>query len=199
MLRHFRRDDAALVAALHRDARLRRHLVDDHPLDRVDAAGLFVQRLLSFYRQFAGLGIWHATQRTAPQAERFAGWFSLMPLASAPLEVEIGARLRPDAWGQGLALEGGECLLRHAFDVLGRHRVWGVCSPSNAGARLCLLALGFIPAGSAHYEGAPALHHVIAAERATEWLRQSRRDRLRHAATTFRRQADPAHDECAMA
>lgn len=182
VLRHFASEDAAQVAAMHGDVRLREHLVDDHALDAVDQAGLFIRRLRSFYWQRPGLGIWHASRRQLEGGSVFVGWFSLMPVAASPGEAELGSRLVPDAWGTGLALEGGELLLLHAFDTLRLSRVWGACAPGNRGARLCLAALGFGELGLAPYEGREALHHLLGAREAARWLARPRRERLRDAA-----------------
>src|SRR5688500_1082184 len=92
VLRHFCAEDAAQVAALHVDPRLREHLVDDHALDSVEQAGHLIRRLRSFYWQRPGLGIWHASRRDDVGSTAFVGWFSLMPLASSPGEAELGSR-----------------------------------------------------------------------------------------------------------
>lgn len=186
VFRHFAPEDAAQVAALHVDARLREHLVDDHALHTRALADIFIRRLRSFYWQRPGLGIWHASRRAADGSTAFVGWFSLMPVAASPGEAELGSRLASGVWGQGTALEGGELLLRHAFETLRLPRVWGACAPGNRGARLCLAALGFGELGLAPYEGHEALHHLLSAREATRWLARPRRERLRDAAHCLR-------------
>jgi RimJ/RimL family protein N-acetyltransferase len=158
-LREFDADDHAALVAMHGDVRLRAHLVDDYPLHDAAVARLLLQRLATLYRRHEGLGIWHAT--ALQPHTRFAGWFSLMPMWTHPGEVEIGSRLLPAVWGSGLALEGGERMLDHAFDDLGLARVWGVCHPDNRSARAVLAALGFEPTGVMPYDGVPACHHRI--------------------------------------
>jgi RimJ/RimL family protein N-acetyltransferase len=156
VLREFDAADRAAVVAMHSDPRLREHLVDDYPLHQDAVASLFLQRLGEHYRRHEGLGIWHATA-LQPQAQ-FAGWFSLMPLAGHPGEVEMGSRLLPAAWGRGLALAGCELLLDHAFDDLQLPRVWGICHPGNRSALAVLAARGFEPVGMMPYDGVPAQH-----------------------------------------
>lgn len=158
-LREFVAGDAGAIVAMHRDPRLRAQLVDDYPLDREEIARLFLKRLAPIYRRDEGLGIWHASVIDA--APRFAGWFSLMAMSERPGEVEIGARLRPEVWGGGLALEGGELLLDHAADTLQLDRLWGVCHPDNRSARAVLAALGFEPAGTHRYDRGTGLYHRI--------------------------------------
>jgi RimJ/RimL family protein N-acetyltransferase len=154
VLREFGPGDDAAIVEMHRDARLRALLVDDYPLDDPAVAHLFLERMAAIYRRHEGLGIWHASL-AGPQP-LFAGWFNLMPMAEQPGEVEIGSRLLPQVWGGGLAIEGGEMLLAHAFDDLRLDRVWGTCHPDNRSAVVVLRALGFAPLGVMPYAGRPA-------------------------------------------
>ncbi|MEO7245467.1 MAG: GNAT family N-acetyltransferase [Rubrivivax sp.] len=159
MLDEFGPDDAPAIVEMHRDARLRAHLIDDLPLDVPAVARVFIERLEALYRRHEGLGIWRATLR-AP-APAFVGWFSLMPMTGHPGDAEIGSRLLPAHWGSGLAVEGGEHLLDHAFDDLALPRVWGICHPHNRPAQAVLGSLGFERLGVRPYDGAPASHYRI--------------------------------------
>ena len=158
-LREFDLADRDAIVAMHREPRLREHLVDDYPLDDPAVADLFLTRMAAIYRRHEGLGIWHASL-IGPQPA-FAGWFNLMPMAERPGEVEIGARLLPLVWGGGLALEGGEMLIAHAFDDLRLASVWGTCHPANRSAAVVLHALGFAPLGEMPYDGGIASHFRI--------------------------------------
>ena len=158
-LREFRAGDQAAILAMHGDARLRALLVDDYPLDDPLVARVFLERMAAIYRRHEGLGIWHAS--LIGSHPTFAGWFNLMPMAEQPGEVEIGSRLLPQVWGGGLAIEGGEMLLAHAFDDLGLDRVWGTCHPDNRSAVVVLHALGFEPLGVMPYDGRQASYFRI--------------------------------------
>lgn len=158
-MREFALHDVDDLVAMHREPRLREYLVDDYPLHVASVARLFVERLGELYRRHEGYGIW---QSSALEPEpRFAGWFSLMWSEHLPGEVEIGARLLPRCWGSGLALEGAECLLEHAFEDLHHGQVWGCCHPGNRSARAALLALGFEAVGLGPYDRGTALWHRI--------------------------------------
>ncbi|MGQ3053787.1 MAG: GNAT family N-acetyltransferase [Roseateles sp.] len=187
--------DAADIRQLHADPRVRALLPDEQPLHEPRWAEAFAACLGSFYRQHPGLGIWRCAVPANDGAERFAGWFSLMPLQAnpgtaglgvQPGDVELGSRLRPEHWGSGLALSGGEVLLRHAFESLGLRTVWGICHPDNRAARGCLAALGFAPRSRAPYEGQLSDYHALDAATWSQVHTLSRRDRLRH-----RRRATP--------
>lgn len=175
-LREFRPTDAADVQALHADPRVRALLPDAQPLHEAPWAERFTACLGDFYRRHPGLGIWRCSV-PGSDGERFAGWFSLMPVQPspgialaglAPGDAELGSRLCPEHWGSGLALAGGEVLLDHGFLTLGLRAVWGICHPDNRAALGCLRALGFTPRGRASYEGQPADHHALDA---ATWLR----------------------------
>lgn len=184
VMREFLPGDELALQRMHQDARLRAQLIDDAPLEQPATAALFVRRIRALYDAHPGLGIWHT--RTLRDGS-FAGWFSLMPLAGHPGEVELGSRLLPAHWGSGLALDGGEALLRHAFERLQLARVWGVCDPANRGARLALAALGFGPGAMAPCPGGgPALHHQVDAARFRRAQARPRRERLQAAARTLR-------------
>jgi RimJ/RimL family protein N-acetyltransferase len=187
-LREFAPGDEPALQRMHQDARVRAQLIDDAPLQQAATAALFVRRMAEVYRAHPGLGIWHARSLVdgAAADDGFAGWFSLMPLTGHPGEVELGSRLLPAHWGSGLALEGGEALLHHAFGRLRLSRVWGLCDPANRGARLALAALGFGPGAMAPCPGGQALHHQVDAGRFHRALARSRRERLQHAARQLR-------------
>ena len=207
-LREFEATDVDELARMHREPRVRAQLMDDLALDDAATAARFVAGLQAFYRRHEGTGIWRAERAEAADPDslaearpahavgdigdallalleapawRFCGWFSLVHLADAPAELEIGARLAPDAWGGALALDGGEWLLHRAFGELGRERVWGHCDPANRSAAHCLRVLGFTPAGQSPYNGQVAARFGLERARWLDWHRTPRRDRVRRA------------------
>ncbi len=191
LLREFDAGDAADIQALHADPRVRALLPDAQPLHEAPWAQQFAACLADFYRHHPGLGIWRCDVPMGA-AERFAGWFSLMPVQSgrdAPEylrdgDAELGSRLKPEHWGSGLALQGGAVLLDHAFDGLGLRTVWGICHPDNRNARACLRALGFLPRSRAPYEGQLSDYHALDAATWSRIRSLNPRARLRQARLT---------------
>ncbi|MFT4193966.1 GNAT family N-acetyltransferase [Ottowia sp.] len=205
-LREFAACDAQDIVDMHHDPRVRALLVDDHPLHEPRAAQGFIAGMQAFYRRHEGTGIWCAERAVPPDPEsvaeacaahaageiddallarvqaptwRFIGWFSLVHLMDEPGELEIGARLLPEAWGGALALDGGEWLLARAFAGLGRARVFGHCDPANRSAAHCLRVLGFADAGRAPYNGREAARFQLERAHWAGWHTLPRRERLR--------------------
>ena len=57
-------------------------------------------------------------------------------------ELEIGWRLREDAWGQGYAREAASASLEHGFGALGASRVIALTVDGNAASKGLMLRLG---------------------------------------------------------
>lgn len=93
-----------------------------------------------------GFGPWAARERVSG---RLAGSIGLaVPhfLPEVLPAVEVGWRLHPDWWGQGLALEGAAAALELAFDHLGLESVVSITQPGNVRSRALMERLGLRPA-----------------------------------------------------
>ena len=77
-------------------------------------------RFLSYYDKYDHFGFWAAVEKSSG---RFVGWFHLRPVPDEPEEIELGYRLRRDAWGKGYATEGSRALVKRGFVELGLKRV----------------------------------------------------------------------------
>ena len=69
-------------------------------------------RVLGYYRANPPQGFWAA--HFLSNQECF-GWFHLRPDKFSPAEMELGYRLKRDAWGRGLATEGARALVQRAL------------------------------------------------------------------------------------
>ncbi len=80
----------------------------------------------------------------------FVGWFSLR--SSGPAEFELGYRLRRTMWGQGMATEGTQALVDHAFTARDAARVWAQTMTVNARSRAVMERCGLRYVRTFHYD-----------------------------------------------
>lgn len=130
--------DAGLLDSLNRAPGVMKFL-DHHPPTPGYVQTQFVPEKLSLATSFPGYGLWLAHLKTTGS---FAGWFSLSPHTLDAGNAELGYRLLPQYWGQGLASEGARALLSHAFDQLNAHRVYAVTMAVNLPSRRVMERIG---------------------------------------------------------
>ena len=84
-----------------------------------------------------GLGYWAGFE-----GERFVGWWSASSFADDLKTSGVGYRLRREAWGRGLATEGGRVMVEQAFRTLSVEKVVASTMSANAASRAVLRKLG---------------------------------------------------------
>lgn len=143
ILRPFEDRDAPEIVALDSDPEVMRYLGE---------TGTTTEEALEFIehaRRFPeGVGFW-----IAEHDGRFIGWFHLRPARSEPHEMELGFRLRREAWGHGFGTEGSVALLRHAWDVLDAPSVMASTDVENLGSRRVMEKVGMTFVEEFLYEG----------------------------------------------
>lgn len=87
----------------------------------------------------------------------FVGWFHLRPSVVDDRILELGYRLRREAWGRGLATEGSRAVLRHAFSTLGEREVDACAMPENVGSTRVMKKCGMRKVGSFIHPRLPVL------------------------------------------
>ena len=76
---------------------------------------------------------------------RLLGYIALSPpdwLPEVMPAVEIGWRLDPPYWGQGLATEGARAMLDYGFDVMGLTEILSIYEPDNIASGQVMKRLG---------------------------------------------------------
>lgn len=111
-LRRVRPEDGECLGALDADPEVMRFITRGVPTPRDEFMQVLWPRMLRSYPQGPQFGF--LTAFLEPGSEPI-GWFHLRPEKQAPFEMELGYRLRREAWGRGLATEGAMELLRRSF------------------------------------------------------------------------------------
>ncbi|WP_255472776.1 GNAT family N-acetyltransferase [Planomicrobium sp. CPCC 101079] len=78
---------------------------------------------------------------------RFIGTIGLNNLNVRGKKAEVGYKLHPDYWGQGLVREANSAVLQYAFTELDLFRIGAVTFPENTASSGLLKKLGFIEEG----------------------------------------------------
>jgi len=88
----------------------------------------------------------------------FAGCCGLRPYQPEQRIFEIGFHFLPAYWGQGLAGEAAQAVIRHAFDTRGAAALFAGHHPDNAGSARLLQRLGFRYTHDEHYAPTGRMH-----------------------------------------
>ena len=106
-MREFTPDDFDDLHALNADPRVMKYIADGTPSTREQVAGA-LKRFIRYAKLYPDLGVWHTSRR---DTGAFIGFFALN-YAGKSTDIEIGYRLRPNAWGLGFATEGATALVQ---------------------------------------------------------------------------------------
>ncbi|WP_199184319.1 MULTISPECIES: GNAT family N-acetyltransferase [unclassified Cryobacterium] len=156
-----------------------RSVVEKHHQERLDVAR-------------DGLGFWAGFL----EAE-FVGWWLLAPENDdARGQAELGYRLMPDFWHQGLASEGAAALLAYGVDDVGLTQIFAETMTVNAGSRAVMSRLGLTylalaTKGSSALSPAPTKAMSIMQSRETTGLRARAEETSEPAAPGTGRRRNP--------
>ncbi len=99
-----------------------------------------------------GYGWWILERKDGPE---FAGVIALQEVpfdAPCAPALEVGWRLHPDAWGNGLATEGARAAIAFAFERLDRAEVVAMTAAINVRSRRVMERLGMTHAAADDFE-----------------------------------------------
>jgi RimJ/RimL family protein N-acetyltransferase len=128
-LERWERRHAAGLAVVNGDAQVMEFLNGGSPLTRV-ASGVVSDRVLEHWRTY-GFGLWAAVEKETGEMVGFAGLCHPLWFPDYARTVEVGWRLRRDAWGRGYATESGREALRVAFEERGLDEILAFIHPEN--------------------------------------------------------------------
>jgi RimJ/RimL family protein N-acetyltransferase len=163
LLRHWREEDREPFAAMGADPAVMEHF--PALMSRSDS-DVFVDRIGALLEQ-RGWGLWAVEESSTG---RFLGFTGLNePGFEAPFmpAVEVGWRLRRDAWGQGYATEAARGALDVAFDDLELDGLVSFTATTNTRSMAVMERIGMThdPAEDFDHpnlvEGSPLRRHVL--------------------------------------
>ena len=140
-------DDIDLLVDLDSDPEVMRWLTGGKPSTRAYYEQA-MPRILSWYQTGPSRGFFAAERpgpADPPGPSTFVGWFHLREAHHWPGELELGYRLKREAWGQGLATEGSIGLIRHALHDLGEPLVIAATMLGNAASQRVMQKAGMVP------------------------------------------------------
>jgi RimJ/RimL family protein N-acetyltransferase len=137
-LRPFREADRAPFAAINGDPQVSAWL--GGPIDRA-ASDAALDRLNAHILEH-GFGFWAAERLADGRLVGMIGIRWAPPDLPIGRVMELGWRLAPDCWGQGLATEGGRAALEWAFGELGAAEIVAVTAAANSRSRAVMTRIG---------------------------------------------------------
>jgi RimJ/RimL family protein N-acetyltransferase len=169
--------DREPFAELNADPEVMRYM--SRRLDRAGTDAL-IERILQGWAA-GGFGLWAVERKSGA---RFIGFVGLsVPSFDAPFmpAVEVGWRLRRDAWGFGYATEGGRASLRYGFDDMGLEEIVSLTSVINERSRRVMDRLGMTRDADDDFdhprlpEDDPLRRHVLYRLARDDWRRATQR------------------------
>ncbi|MEO5939856.1 MAG: GNAT family N-acetyltransferase [Candidatus Limnocylindrales bacterium] len=176
LLREWQDADREPFAAMNGDPRVVEHLPG--PLDRA-ASDALVDRIAARWAS-DGHGLWAVERRADARFIGFVGLAAPTFTAGFTPCVEVGWRLRPDAWGHGFATEAALAALRFGFEELDLAEIVSFTVPANVRSRAVMARIGLTrdPADDFEHpnlpEGHPLRQHVLYRLGRDAWLARPR-------------------------
>jgi RimJ/RimL family protein N-acetyltransferase len=158
LLREFDEDDAAAFYVMGSDPAIIRYTGDPGGgLKSVEhALEILRSHPLADYRKH-GFGRWACVLKESGKVIGFAGLKHLDDLG----EVDVGYRLLPAHWGQGLATEASRAAVDYGFTHLRLGRIIGLVDPQNAASVRVLEKLGMTFVAVVEFRGQTAARYQI--------------------------------------
>src|SRR5688500_5782330 len=164
-LRRFIPDDINWLAGLYSDPDVTRYL--GVVKARTKSEELLRTRILDYYDEHPGLGIWMTVERDTGAC---LGFHLLNHIRGESI-VQIGFTLVKSAWGKGLATEMAAAVLRYGFVDLKLTRIAGMASLQNYASQRVLLKIGLERRGERAFP-----HPDYASEGAMAWFEREAAD-----------------------
>lgn len=152
-LRDITEGDAAHLYRLDSDPRVHTYL-GNKTVKNVHEIFIMIRRIQRQYEEH-GIGRWAVIQKDSGQ---FLGWAGLKKVTETvngySNYYDLGYRLLPEYWGQGVASECASASLVYGFSSLSLQIIYAAAHTENAASGRILLRNGFLETGQFEYFGA---------------------------------------------
>jgi RimJ/RimL family protein N-acetyltransferase len=138
-----------VLVDMNADPEVMRFIGAGLPLGRTESEAAS-ERLEEHWRTY-GFGLWAAVEKASCQMIGYVGLSHPLWLPAYADQVEVGWRLRRDAWGRGYATEGATAALRVGFQRLGLSELLAFVHPENARSLAVAAKLGMADRGQVMY------------------------------------------------
>ena len=162
-LRRFTLDDLDTLDRLGSDPRVTEFLGGVKSRSATDA--MLRTRILEYYGQHPGLGIWATVERASGQCVGF----HVLNHIQGETDIQVGYALFTDAWGKGYATEMTKRLLRYGFETLRLPVIAAITNRGNTASQRVLLKAGLRRNGERLFA-----HPVYADEGPMAWFEVDR-------------------------
>ena len=142
-LRQFTKEDSQLILQLNSDPEIVKYVHEPVLSTEEQAKNILIDIILPQYKN--NLGRWAMHTKTTNE---FIGWCGLKYRPELD-EIDLGYRLKKDAWGKGYATEAAKHTLDHGFNILDLQLITGRAHIQNIASIKVLEKIGmqFISAG----------------------------------------------------
>jgi RimJ/RimL family protein N-acetyltransferase len=168
-LRRFTPGDLDWLAGLYSDPDVTRYL--GGVKDRAKTEALLNTRILQYYDEHPGLGIWMTVERATGTCLGFC----LLNHIRGESIIQVGFALAKSAWGQGFGTEMASAVLRYGFDELKLPSIAGMASLRNHASQRVLLKIGLERRGERAFP-----HPDYAPEGSMAWFERDAADWQAH-------------------
>ena len=158
-LRRFTPDDFDWFAGLFADVNVTRYLGGTRT--RAQAAEMFDARVLAYYEQHPGLGMWMTEERVSGQPIGF----HLLNHIQGETIVQVGFGLAKDAWGKGYGTEMAREVVRYGFDDLKLPHIAAIANLDNLASQHVLEKIGLKRRGERSFK-----HPAYASQGPLAWF-----------------------------
>jgi [ribosomal protein S5]-alanine N-acetyltransferase len=166
-LRRFTPGDLDWIVELHSDRDVTRYL--GGVKDRAQTEEFLNTRILQYYDEHPGLGVWVTVERATGSC---IGFHLLNHIRGESI-IQVGFGLATSAWGKGFGTEMAFAILRYGFVDLRLPRIAGMANVQNRASQRVLLKIGLERRGERAFP-----HPAYASQGAMAWFERDAADWL---------------------